>query len=88
MISKYVPAEVSKPLASSIIDMGMKAIGLETYEINTDKIAHETIANTIDETILNLNEITADQFSTLDEWSTMFMKLLKKQQQETSLLDI
>ncbi|MBK7699826.1 MAG: hypothetical protein IPJ39_14430 [Saprospiraceae bacterium] len=31
LISKYVSAEVSKPLASSIIDMGMSAIGFETY---------------------------------------------------------
>ena len=78
LISKYVPAEVSKPLASSIIDMGMSAIGFETYEINTDKIAHETIANTIEETILNLNEITEDQFSTLDEWSSNIYEAFEK----------
>src|SRR5690606_6968831 len=78
LISKYVPAEVSKLLASSIIDMGMSAIGFETYETSTDKIAHETIANTIEETILNLNEMNGDQFSTLDEWSANIYEAFEK----------
>ncbi|MBK7699827.1 MAG: hypothetical protein IPJ39_14435 [Saprospiraceae bacterium] len=51
---------------------------MKLTEINTDKIAHETIANTIEETILNLNEITEDQFSTLDEWSSNIYEAFEK----------
>lgn len=60
LIKKYVPAEVSKPLATSIIDLGMSAIGFETNDMNNANVGYEAIANTIEETIEGLNEIDAE----------------------------
>lgn len=57
LVAKYVPENVAKPLAASIIDLGMSAIGFETYEMNKSDLAYEAIANTIQETIQNLGAL-------------------------------
>jgi len=57
LVGKYVPENVAKPLAASIIDVGMSAIGFETYEMNKADVAYEAIANTIQETVQNLGEL-------------------------------
>ena len=59
LVSKYVPANVAQPLAASIIDVGMTAIGFETFEGQKPDVGYEAIVNTIEETIQgmeNLNE--------------------------------
>ena len=57
LVGKYVPENAAKPLAASIIDIGMSAIGFETYEVNKADVAYEAIANTIQETVQNLGEL-------------------------------
>lgn len=57
LVGKYVPENVAMPLAASIIDIGMSAIGFETYEVNRPDVAYEAIANTIQETVQNLGEL-------------------------------
>ena len=68
LISKYVPENVAKPLAASIIDVGMSAIGFEVHETNKADLAYEAIANTIQETVqnmANLNEAAMNNSETL-----------------------
>lgn len=57
LVKKYVPAEVARPLAASIVDIGMSAIGFEVYETGKPDLGYEAIANTIEETIQNLDEM-------------------------------
>jgi hypothetical protein len=57
LVGKYVPQEVAKPLASKIIDIGMSAIGFETFEANKADLAYEAIANTIEQTVQNLGSV-------------------------------
>ncbi len=63
LVGKYVPENVAKPLAASIIDIGMSAIGFETYEMNKADVAYEAIANTIQETVQNLGELNEAMLS-------------------------
>lgn len=57
LVAKYVPAEVAKPLASKIIDIGMSTIGFEMNERNQSDLAYEAIANTIEATIQNIGHL-------------------------------
>ncbi|MGC1240489.1 MAG: hypothetical protein WA874_02825 [Chryseosolibacter sp.] len=63
LIGKYVPQNVAMPLASSIIDVGMSAIGFEVHETHKADVAYEAIANTIQETVqkLSLDEMLAGE---------------------------
>jgi hypothetical protein len=54
LVSKFVPQEVSKPLAAAIIDIGARVFGFETNETGKTDLAYEAIANTIQETVQNL----------------------------------
>lgn len=54
LIGKYVPENIAMPLASSIIDVGMSAIGFEVHETNKTDVAYEAIANSIQETVQRL----------------------------------
>ena len=54
LVSKYVPANVAKPLASSIIDVGMRTIGFEVNDTGKSELAYEAIANTIEGTVQNM----------------------------------
>ncbi len=74
LIGKYVPQNVAQPLAASIIDAGLSAIGFETFEMNKPDVAYETIANTIQETIQNLGELDE---STLNDSETLTMNVLE-----------
>jgi hypothetical protein len=68
LVQKYVPQAVAKPLSASIIDIGLTAIGFETNERNNTDLAYEAIANTIQETIQNMeivNEETLNDHETL-----------------------
>ncbi len=74
LIGKYVPENVAKPLAASIIDTGMTAIGFETFEIDKPDVACETFANTIQETIQNLGDLDE---ATLNDNEALTMNLLE-----------
>ncbi|MBL0133787.1 MAG: hypothetical protein IPP79_07180 [Chitinophagaceae bacterium] len=74
LVEKYVPENVAKPLASSIIDVGMSAIGFETYELQKSDIAYEAIANTIQETIQNMGELNE---ASLNNSEDLTMQLLE-----------
>ncbi len=74
LVSKYVPAKVAKPLAASIIDVGMSAIGFEVYETEKSDLAYEAIANTITETVQNMNELNEE---TLSDTEDLTMQLLE-----------
>ena len=74
LVGKYVPENVAKPLAASIIDVGMSAIGFEVYETGKADLAYEAIANTIEETVQNMNEL--DEAS-LNDSESLSMQLLE-----------
>ncbi|HVO73924.1 MAG TPA: hypothetical protein VMT35_07870, partial [Ignavibacteriaceae bacterium] len=57
LVEKYIPKEVAKPLSDKIVDVGLAAVGFETYEAGRTDLAYEAIANTIEETIQNLGEL-------------------------------
>lgn len=74
LVGKYVPANVAKPLAASIIDVGMSAVGFEVNETGSADLAYETIANTIEETITRMNNVDE---AALDNAEEMSMHLLE-----------
>ena len=60
LVSKYIPANVAKPLATSIVDVGMRVIGFETADANSSELGYEAIVNTIQETIQNMEGISEE----------------------------
>ena len=74
LVSKYVPENVAQPLAANIIDVGMSAIGFETYEMQKPDLAYEAIANTIEDTVQHLN--TLDEAALADQ-ETLTMHLFE-----------
>ena len=74
LISKWVPANVAKPLAEKIIDVGMNAIGFEVHETNKADLAYEAIANTIQETVQNM---TAMDEASLNDTEIVSVNLLE-----------
>lgn len=58
LVSKYIPAEVARPLAAKIIDIGMSAIGFETFESNKTDVAYEAVANTLTDTIRHMGNLS------------------------------
>ncbi len=57
LVERYIPKNIAKPLAAKIIDIGMSAIGFETYEASHNDLAYEAIANTIEETVNNMGPL-------------------------------
>ncbi len=74
LVGRYVPSNIAQPLAASIIDVGMSAIGFEAYEVNKSDLAYEAIANTIQETIQNLGEISEE---TLNDQESLMAEALE-----------
>ena len=74
LVSRYVPANVARPLAASIIDVGMSAIGFEVHETGKTDLAYEAIANTIEETVQNMNSLSE---ASLNDTEDMSMQLLE-----------
>jgi len=74
LVQKYVPANVAQPLAASIIDVGMSAIGFETYETQKPDVAYEAIANTIQETVQNMDGLNE---TVLNDQEAVTMHLLE-----------
>lgn len=74
LVEKYVPANVAKPLAASIIDVGMSAIGFETAETGKADLAYEAIANTVEGTVQHMTGI---QEATLNDHEALTMHLLE-----------
>lgn len=74
LVSKYVPANVAQPLAANIIDIGMSAIGFEVHETGKSDLAYEAIANTIEETVQNMNKLDE---AAINDSETLTMHLLE-----------
>lgn len=66
LVSRYVPENIARPLASSIADIGLRAIGFETTEMNKSDLAYEAIANTIEETVHHLGNISETEANNSD----------------------
>lgn len=58
LVRKFVPENVARPLAASIIDVGMSAIGFEVNETTKSDVAYEAIVNTIQETVQRLGNLS------------------------------
>ena len=55
LVGKFVPQNIALFRSHhSIVDVGLSAIGFETYESGRPDLAYEAIANTVQETIQNL----------------------------------
>ena len=67
LVAKYVPANVAQPLAASIIDVGLSAIGFEVHETGKTDLAYEAIANTIEGTVQNMNELNEAMLNDSEE---------------------
>ena len=74
LVGKYVPENVARPLAASIIDVGMSAIGFEVTESRNTDVAYEAIASTIEETVRNMGAIDE---ATLDDQEALTLHLLE-----------
>ena len=74
LVGKYVPENVAKPLAASIIDVGMSAIGFEVNESNKSDLAYEAIANVVQETIQNLGTLSE---ATIQDQEALTLQLLE-----------
>ncbi len=74
LVSKYVPKEVAQPLSAAIVDVGLSTMGFETHESGNSDLAYEAIANTIEETIRNMDGLDE---STLNDTEAMSMQLLE-----------
>jgi hypothetical protein len=74
LVGKYVPSNVAQPLASSIIDIGLHAIGFETYETGKTDLAYEAITNTIEETVQNMTNLNE---ASIHDTENMTMQLLE-----------
>jgi hypothetical protein len=74
LVGKYVPENVARPLAASIIDVGMSAIGFEVNETNNSDLGYEAIVDTIQETIQNMG--TLDE-TTINDQEALTLQLLE-----------
>lgn len=74
LVGKYVPENVAKPLAASIIDVGMSAIGFEVNETNKSDLAYEAIANVVQETIQNMGNLSE---ATIQDQEALTLQLLE-----------
>jgi hypothetical protein len=74
LVAKYVPQQVAKPLAASIIDAGMTVIGFETYEMSKPDVGYEALVNTIQETIQNMGDLNETD---LNDHEALTMNLLE-----------
>lgn len=78
LVSKYVPAEVAKPLAANIIDMGMGMIGFEVKEGETTNIAYEAIANTIEDTLLHMESVSESDIDQPEMFTLYVLEAFEK----------
>jgi len=78
LVSKYVPANVAQPLAASIIDVGMSAIGFEVHEMGKTDLAYEAIANTIEETVQNMNNLDEAVLNDSEDLSMHLLEAFEK----------
>lgn len=78
LVSRYVPANVAQPLAASIIDIGMGAIGFETYETGKNDVAYEAIASTIQETVQNMNGLSEHMLNDTEELTLNLLEAFEK----------
>ena len=75
LVSKYVPENVAKPLAASIVDVGMRTIGFEVNEESQTNLAYEAIANTIEETFQNMNSLNEAAINDSEELTMQLRRI-------------
>ena len=78
LVAKYVPPEVARPLATSIVDLGLGALGFETAERNGNELAYEAIANTIQETMQNLSPLSEAMVNDQDALTAETLEAFEK----------
>jgi hypothetical protein len=64
-VKRYVPAEAATQLSTAIVDAGMRMLSLETpveNEANEPRIAWETIAQTVEDTVRRVGELDETVF--------------------------
>ena len=74
LVGKYVPENVAKPLAASIIDVGMSAIGFEVNDANKSNLGYEAIANVVQETIQHMGNVSE---ATIQDQEALTLQLLE-----------
>lgn len=74
LVGRYVPENVAKPLAASIIDVGMSAIGFEVNEANQSDVAYEAIVDTVQETIQHMGSLDE---ATINDQEALTLQLLE-----------
>lgn len=55
LVQKWVPPQTAKPLATSIVDLGLKSMSFEDVERDQEDLAYEAIANTVEEVVRTLS---------------------------------
>ncbi len=78
LVGKYVPENVAKPLAASIIDVGMSAIGFEIPQTQQADLAYEAIANTIEETVQHLEGLDEASMNDAEDMTLQLMEAFEK----------
>jgi hypothetical protein len=78
LVNKYVPASVAQPLSASIVDVGMSAIGFETYEVQRPDLGYEAIAHTIEETIQNMDTLNEAEFNDGEALTLQLLEAFEK----------
>jgi hypothetical protein len=78
LVGKYVPENVAQPLAASIIDVGLSAIGFETYENGKSDLAFEAIANTIQETVQNMTGLDETTLNNSEDLTAQLLEAFEK----------
>lgn len=74
LVGKYVPANVAQPLAASIIDIGMSAIGFEVNDDDKNNVAYEAIVDTVQETIQHMGNLDE---ATINDQEGLALQLLE-----------
>lgn len=78
LVGKYVPENIAKPLAASIIDVGMSAIGFEVHETGKADLAYEAITNTIEETVQNMISLNESSLNDTEDISMQLLEAFEK----------
>ena len=55
LVGRFVPENVAMPLSTSIVDIGLGALGFELNEARQNNYAYEAISNTLEATVASLN---------------------------------
>ncbi len=74
LVAKFIPRSVARPLSTKIVDMGLAAIGFETYEGENPDLAYEAIANTIETTVNNMGSLDESYLEDQEQLTSMVLE--------------